>query len=117
MPLVILLFALALEPLAAVRALSSIMGFRRGDQEDKIPLYAADTLLYLGDTTGSLAASMQLIEQYGSYSGFSINWHTSVLLPLQLLPQLLSVRASQLVVVTSFHYLGVIVTPDPRDYP
>lgn len=59
-PLLPLLFAFALEPLAAsVRQSSNIVGLRRSLGEDKIASYA-DTLLFLGDTS-SLNAVMSLI--------------------------------------------------------
>lgn len=82
------LFALALETLAeAVRASSCIKGFLGGYSEDKISLYADDTLLYLGDTDSSLQNVMCLIEKFGVFFSFSINWSKSALL---LLDELLS---------------------------
>lgn len=53
-PLSPLLFALAIEPLAAaIRANTKIVGFRRSTGEDKLALYADDALLFLGDTSTS----------------------------------------------------------------
>lgn len=57
-----LLFALALEPLAvAICNSPEIVGIQRSTDEDKIALYADDTLLFLGDTSSSLSAVMSLI--------------------------------------------------------
>lgn len=82
-PLSPLLFTLALEPLAAkIRASPEVVRFRRGEREDKLSLYADDTLIFLGDTAGSLKSVMCLINQFGQYSGFTINWHKSSLLVL-----------------------------------
>lgn len=48
----------------------------------KITLYADDALLFLGDTKHTLSSLMRLIAHFGEFSGFRINWDTSVLLPL-----------------------------------
>lgn len=51
-PMSPLLFAIAIEPLAAmIRTHDRIKGFRRGVHEDKIALYADDMLLFLEDTS------------------------------------------------------------------
>lgn len=95
-----LLFALALEPLAArIRASPYIVGFRQSHKEDKISLYADDALLYLGDTTGSLIAAIWIIELFGEFSGFAINWHKSMLIPLDDLPSALPDSVSKIQVV------------------
>lgn len=61
-PLPPLLFALALELLAAaVRESPDIIGFQRPTGEDKIALYADDSFLFWGDTS-SLDAAMSLID-------------------------------------------------------
>lgn len=102
-PLSPLNFALAPEPLAAIiRNTLDIIGFKRRIREDKISLYSDDALLYLGDTAGSLATTMTLIEEYGTYSGFSINWHKSVLIPLDPMSAGLPTGASQVAVESSF---------------
>lgn len=54
-PLCPLLFALAIEPLAIfLRPSPEIKGFKRGEVEEKVILYADDLLLLLGDTQNSL---------------------------------------------------------------
>lgn len=73
-PLSPLLFALALELLAAtIRSSRSIVGFNRESGVENISLYADDTLLYLGDATESLTNAMSVIKHFGSFQGFSIN--------------------------------------------
>lgn len=117
MPLSPLLFALVLEPLTArVRVSQDIMGFHHGDREDKLSLYAGDTLIYLGDTSGSLESVMKFMKQFGQYSGFAINWHKSSLLLLDHLEFPLPETASQVEVVCSFKYLRIVVTGDVRNY-
>lgn len=82
-PLSPLLFTMALELLAIhVRASQNIIGFIRGPHVDTICLYADDTLIYLGDTDGSMKNVMQLITDFGALLGFKINWNKSVLMPL-----------------------------------
>ena len=116
-PLSPLLFAMALETLAArIRSSPDIVGFRRGSHADVISLYADDTLLYLGDTGESLRAVMSLIDYFGSLSGFSINWDKSVLMPLDPITQPLPDCASTVRVVDCFKYLGIQVSPDPTQY-
>lgn len=52
-----------MDPLAAlIGASPHITGFMRFSCEDKVSMYADDTLLYLGDTGPSLSHVMSLIE-------------------------------------------------------
>lgn len=107
-PLSPLLFALALEPLAiAIRSSTSIVGFNRGPVAEKVSLYADDALLYLGDTDKSLTNATQLIQQFGSLSGFTINWSKSVLMPIDDLTVTLPNAAEYLKVVSTFKHLNI----------
>lgn len=45
--------------------------------EDKIALYNDDVLLFLGDTDSSLVAAMDIVEEFGWFSGLVINWDES----------------------------------------
>lgn len=74
------------------------------------------TIIYLGDTDGSLKNMMRLITDFGSLSGFTINCNKSVLMPLDPLPNPLPDLAGTVQVVTEFRYLGIQVTPDPSQY-
>lgn len=116
-PLSPLLFALAVEPLACrIRLSPDIVGFRVGDLEERVSLYADDILIYLGDVLASLAPVMNIIQDFGTWSGLSINWDKSVILPVDPLsdPSLLS--STQLQVVADFMYLGIRVSARPLDY-
>lgn len=54
-PLSPLLIALAIEPLAClIRSSPAITGFRTGELDEHISLYADDMLLYLGDVSSSI---------------------------------------------------------------
>lgn len=84
-----LLYALATEPLAiSIRCNPLIQGLHIGDLEEKINMYADDTLLYLADSGPSLAEALQTIEHFGSFLLLSISWEKSQILPLILLPKL-----------------------------
>lgn len=112
-----LLFALAVEPLAIwIRIAPGIVGFRRGQLEDKISLYAVDALIYLGDFSASLHAAMGIITDFGYFSGFTINCSKSTLMPIDPLTEPLPAGTDQIAIVNSFRYLGVVVSPDPAKY-
>lgn len=116
-PLSPLLFALAVEPLACkIRTSPDITGFQIKGMEERISLYADDILLYLGDVVASINPIMEIIGEFGSWSGLLINWDKSVLMPLDQpsLP-LLSVSVP-LQVVSEFRYLGIVIRPKPQDY-
>lgn len=65
----------------AIRQNEGIVGFRRWGGKDKISLYADDGLIYLGNPGDLLINTMSIIKKLGRYSGFSINWVKSVMLP------------------------------------
>lgn len=74
MPLVPSLFALALVPLAIViRDSASVKGLWVGPLEEKISLYADDSLLYLQDAGPSLNAALTLFNEFEKFSGIYIN--------------------------------------------
>lgn len=116
-PMSPLLFALAVEPLAAtIRTTIAIRGFCRGTIEEKIALYADDMLLFLEDTTSSLTAAFEVIKTYGSFSGLTINWSKSVLMPID--GQTLMGRdlGVPLVCSDTFTYLGIVISVDLTKY-
>lgn len=116
-PLSPLLFALAVEPLAAaVRQSSGIEGFRRAGREDKISLYADDALIFLSDPTKSLEELMALVSAFGQFSGFRINWEKSVLMPLHKAKISLPECAKQIQIKHKIKYLGIQVTRKVGDY-
>lgn len=110
------LFALALEPLAVlVRESDTIKGLRVGSLEEKISLYADDTLLYLQDAGPSLKAALEAFDQFGQFSGIRINWGKSVLFPLDTQARQ-SAAQTALKWVDEFVYLGIRVTRDPQSF-
>uniref|UniRef100_A0A8C9YTJ5 Reverse transcriptase domain-containing protein n=1 Tax=Sander lucioperca TaxID=283035 RepID=A0A8C9YTJ5_SANLU len=82
-PLSPLLFALAVEPLAiAIRAHPAIEGIMVENEKPIISLYADDIILYLTNVTSSLPALCTLLDEYSCISGYKINKHKSVVMPL-----------------------------------
>lgn len=64
-PLSPLIFALAIEPLAIkIRDHPGITGFRYGDRQEKLMLYADDTTILLGDVEDSLKETMSTITEF-----------------------------------------------------
>lgn len=79
-PLSPLLFALAIEPLAAlIRSSGEIRGLTIGDLEEKVSLYVDDMLIYLENPQSLLPAMLDIIRQFLCFSGFQVNWDKSVL--------------------------------------
>lgn len=111
-----LLFNLALEPLAiSIRNHPNIGGVRIGNYESRISLYADDVVLYLADPASSIPCLLDLIKQFGSFSGYTINWEKSVLMPISgnLDSNLLNSLPFK-IVYDHFTYLGVVIPRNPK---
>lgn len=110
------LFALAIEPLAILlRTSPELGGIKVGPLTERLSLYADDALLYLPDASTSLSSALEIINQYGSFSGIRINWSKSIIFSLS--PGLPDVDpSSPLVLVSKFRYLGIEVQRDPNMY-
>ena len=114
-PLVPLLFAINIEPLAAlIRQNEGIKGIKdQGQVEHNISLYADDILTFISDPVSSVPALMRNIEEYGELSGYQINQSKSEAMmlvghwPVQLTGSV-SFRWSY----QGFRYLGIVITPD-----
>lgn len=73
-----LLFALAIEPFAeSIRLHPNIHGYNTKYSNNKISLYADDVLLYITNSQVSIPNILNLIEQFGFFSGYRINWNKS----------------------------------------
>lgn len=73
-------------------------------------------LLLLADTDTSPKNVMSTITNFGWFSGFTINWSKPAPFPLNqgIHPQL--GNYCPVPVVTSFKYLGVVISPQPLDF-
>uniref|UniRef100_A0A3Q3FN93 Reverse transcriptase domain-containing protein n=1 Tax=Labrus bergylta TaxID=56723 RepID=A0A3Q3FN93_9LABR len=82
-PLSPLLFVLSLEPLAEmIRTHPNIRGITAPLTELKISLFADDILLTLIDPPHSLKYTLDTVKEFGTLSGYKINWEKSKALPL-----------------------------------
>lgn len=111
-PLSPFLFALALKPLAILlRASQRVVGLRIGPLEEKVSLYADDTLFYLQDADSSLRSALVLFDEFGRFSGVRINWSKLVLFPLDNTSRDRA-APTPLKWVDTFKYLGVYIHSD-----
>ena len=115
-PLSPILFTLAIEPLAmAVRAHDSLAGIRIGGQEHRISLYADDVILFLTRLKDSIPNLIALIQKFGEFSGYKINFSKSSLLFLNENERLTpNIQAPFTNAKSGFTYLGVKITPEIR---
>lgn len=82
-PLSPVIFALALEPLAAVvRKNMNIKGIQAGRMEHKLLLYADDILLLTRNPETAVPHKLTLIDSFSLISGYRINWGKSEAMPL-----------------------------------
>lgn len=78
-----LIFILALEPLAcAIRTQKEIKGISIASYEFKLNLFADDILLTITNLEKSIPKLLQLIEVFGSISGYKVNYTKSEAIPL-----------------------------------
>lgn len=105
------------QPLAI--AIRSAGGYRDSKEagEDRIALYADDILFFLGDMDPSLAAVMNIVEDFGRFSGLVINWEKSVLMPVDPIKKLSAISNFSIAgVVDRMKDLGIWLTGDPNQY-
>nr|XP_057934911.1 F-box only protein 8 isoform X1 [Doryrhamphus excisus] len=77
------LFAIFIEPLAAaIRQHGNIKGIQTTNVHHKISLYADDVLLFLKNSHFSLHQAITLINNFSTFSDYSINWSKSIVLPI-----------------------------------
>uniref|UniRef100_A0A803JF55 Reverse transcriptase domain-containing protein n=1 Tax=Xenopus tropicalis TaxID=8364 RepID=A0A803JF55_XENTR len=113
-PLSPLLFALAIEPMAiAIRHSQQVKGLVYKTIEEKISLYADDTLLYLADPHNSFTSAIQIVKRFGRFSGLQINWEKSIVFPLDGQAPQMTEPECTLKVANSFKYLGIHINKDP----
>lgn len=116
-PLSPFLFAILIEPLAiSIRHDANIAPIVVNGTKHHLSLYADDMLLYVSMPQMSIPPLLQLIEGFGSFSGFTINLDKSELMPIsdkyneEFFESIPLKKA-----YTSFIYLGITVTKNPND--
>uniref|UniRef100_A0A803JDF7 Reverse transcriptase domain-containing protein n=1 Tax=Xenopus tropicalis TaxID=8364 RepID=A0A803JDF7_XENTR len=116
-PLSPLLFALAIEPMAIqVRHSQQIKGFIYKTIEEKISLYADDTLLYLADPYNSFDTVLEIIKSFGTFSGLQINWEKSIIFPLDDQVPVMADPECTLKIANTFKYLGITIHKEPAQF-
>lgn len=109
-----MLFTLAIEPLAmAVRAHDGLAGIQISEQEHRISLYADDVILFLTRLKDSIPNLIILIQRFGGFSGYKINFSKSSLLFLNKNERLTpTIKTPFTNAKNGFTYLGVKITPE-----
>jgi len=72
-----------MEPLAAsIRQHLNIAPITIKGRPQHLSLYADDIILYISNPEMSIPPLLELIEKFSSFSGFTINWEKSELMPV-----------------------------------
>lgn len=64
-------------------------------------------MFYLSDVTNSIPHVLKLFEEFGSFSGYNINWSESILMQLNAAAKTLPITLQ----ITGFTYLGINIKP------
>lgn len=113
-PISPLLFIIALEPLAiAIKSHPSIHGIKMGDLDHYTAMYADDTIIFLTRLGESIPSLLELIHQFGGFSGFKVNKDKSSILFLNENERKKPAVSHPFVNATEgFNYLGIKITPN-----
>ena len=110
-PLSPLLFALGIEPLAEkIRSKPEIYGYNTDTTTNKISLYADDVLIYITKLEISIPNLFNVINKFGTFSGYRINWNKSEIMPVTEINLNILQQYPLKVVKDKFKYLGINVT-------
>ncbi len=115
-PLFPFLFALVIETFSiALRSSPLLHGVMRSGIEIKLSLYADDLLLYISSPISSFPIILSKLEQFGSFSGYTIHFNKSECFPFNSLAMGLMQSDVPVKLNTSgFRYLGINIT---RSFP
>lgn len=106
-----LLFALVIEPLAEkIRTHPDIYGYNTKHSNNKISLYADDVLLYITKPQISIPNILNLIEDFGSFSGYRIDWNKSEIMSIKPKDSTHLLKFPFKITTEKFKYLGIEIT-------
>ncbi len=107
-----LLFTLAIEPLSiALRCSQHFTGINSRGIEHRISLYADDLLLYLSDPIIGIPQVVKILNQFGTFSGYKLNFSKSVCFPINNKGLNISNKDIHFQLsVSGFKYLGINIT-------
>lgn len=116
-PLLPTLFALYIEPLAqAIRENGNIQGIMINNREHKVALSADDILLYINNPDICFPEVLDLLDIYGTYSGYKLNIQKTQLLTFKYDPSTeLKLRLPTDWARKAIKYLGIWLTNCPSD--
>lgn len=100
-----------MEPLAeTIRKHPEIHGYNTEYTANKISLYADDILLNVSQPQTSIPAILSVIDEFGTFAGYRINWDKSELMPVkQINPDWLATLPFK-VTFEKLTYLGITIT-------
>lgn len=111
-PLSPLLFAIVIEPLSiALKSALSFQGVRRGGVEHRVSLYADDLLVYVSDPEASAPVIVSLLDDFGAFSGYKLNFRKSECFPIN--ESALKIQQESFpfhLAQSGFKYLGINIT-------
>lgn len=111
-PMSPLLFALALEPLAAtIRRDPDFPCIQVGSCTHKLMLYADDTLVFITKPERSIPSLFKIIERFSKLSGYKVNWDKSEARLLLTAPRPCFKQGNLLGHVQELKHLGITFPP------
>lgn len=117
-PLSPIIFNLIMEPLAEhIRQSCNITGFKIGDIEHKINLFADDVILMITNPRSSLASVQMLLNKFSAVSYYKVNEHKSFILGLGLDAVASNILMSEYPYPWADHgikYLGITLTKSTK---
>lgn len=106
-----LLFALVMEPLAqTIQAHPEIHGYTTEYTSNKTFLYADYISLYVTQPQTTIPLILNVINLFGTFSGYRINWGKSESMPIQMKDHEWLKKLPFRITLEKFTYLGIVIT-------